>query len=55
MGIYLASILEEDTERREDDGKEDVDAGSCAVVGHFVVQKEKSKKQIRRILFATAE
>ena len=27
MGIYLASILEEDTERREDDGKEDVDAG----------------------------
>jgi len=35
--IYLAGILEKNSERREDDGNEDIDAVSCAVTGHFLL------------------
>jgi hypothetical protein len=34
---YVAAKLEEDTKRWKDDGKEDVDAVSCAFVSHFLV------------------
>lgn len=34
--IYLAGILEKNSKRREDDGDEDIDAGSCAAIGHFL-------------------
>jgi len=30
-------MLEKNTERREDDGKENIDAGSCASIGHFLL------------------
>ncbi|KAK7838363.1 hypothetical protein CFP56_019925 [Quercus suber] len=34
---YLATKLEEDTKRRQNNGQEDVYAGSCAFISHFYV------------------
>ena len=35
INIYLATIFEKDTKRRENNGKKDVYACSCTVTGHF--------------------
>ncbi|RRT56020.1 hypothetical protein B296_00042149 [Ensete ventricosum] len=52
MDTYFASELEEDAQRREDDGKEDVDAVGRALVRHYLdsfsLSKGPKKKWMRQ-------